>query len=565
MKINYIKYFLTISLALYCSLNSFAQLNIDNKQINIIEFIGLQSDREIYCTNEEIFFNVTNLSHPDIKESNWSKVIYIEIITPNGKPIYQNKFEFENEKISGKIIIPKETLTGNYYIRAYTKWMRNFSPYTYFYKTIKIINYHSDELLQSTNELEHFTYTTFPNDSCKKSNIKIITNKNKYKTRELVSVSSYFSDKDIASSYFSVSVVKKESLFNYKLKPIQEIQSNIQSQYYIPETRGNTLSGRVINTADSLPISFAVVNLSIFNGTTISYSTLSNKNGFFYFALPKLEGTFEVFASVNYYKEEITPILLIDNDFCSKPISMPFIPFEYNEQDIRYLNELCLNSQIKDIFNQKPIVIKDTNNTKDPFFYGTPSFVLSLTDFIELPTLKDYFSELLPMVNVKTKQKQTYLKINGIYPELNIYQPLILVDFVAISNIDWVLSISPRKIRKIEIISSPYIRGNLVFGGIISIISIKGDFAGVNLPSSGQFFNYSMFTKNIINYPDSSIQNIPDIRNTLYWNPSLLLKQGEKSQFQFRTGDTNGEYYIVLKKYNKDKELEINYQPFKVE
>ncbi|MGI9542222.1 MAG: hypothetical protein ACR2MX_03125, partial [Cyclobacteriaceae bacterium] len=49
------------------------------------------------------------------------------------------------------------------------------------------------------------------------------------------------------------------------------------------------------------------------------------------------------------------------------------------------------------------------------------------------------------------------------------------------------------------------------------------------------------------NYGSSSTdQRIPDRRNTLYWNPHLLINSTEPEQLLFYTGDASGDYQIVV-------------------
>ena len=80
-------------------------------------------------------YYAVNKKQPEI-----SKVFYTELISPYGKKISGGKFMIENSFGSGYLIIPKNIITGNYFIRAYTKYMRNNNPETYCYIPIKIIN-----------------------------------------------------------------------------------------------------------------------------------------------------------------------------------------------------------------------------------------------------------------------------------------------------------------------------------------------------------------------------------------------------------------------------------------
>jgi len=137
----------------------------------------------------------------------------------------------------------------------------------------------------------------------------------------------------------------------------------------------------------------------------------------------------------------------------------------------------------------------------------------------------------------------------GRHPDLAIYPPLLMIDGVAIFDVEAILAVSPRLIDRVEIVNAPYIRGNVTFGGIISLISKNNDLGYIDLPSSGLLVKYQM-----LDVPGAdTIQNgvtdprLPDVRNTLYWNPGLELLPDIKKVITFRTSDMKGDYEILFR------------------
>jgi len=41
------------------------------------------------------------------------------------------------------------------------------------------------------------------------------------------------------------------------------------------------------------------------------------------------------------------------------------------------------------------------------------------------------------------------------------------------------------------------VRGDIVYGGIISFFSKKGDLAGIDLPAAGRYITYNMLNSNV--------------------------------------------------------------------
>jgi hypothetical protein len=104
------------------------------------EKIYIHTDNSLYITGEilwcKVYVTDAHLHHL----SEVSKTAYIEIIDANQKPVWQASIGIENGKGEASLVIPSSISTGNYVLRSYTNWMKNFDPAFYFEKTITIIN-----------------------------------------------------------------------------------------------------------------------------------------------------------------------------------------------------------------------------------------------------------------------------------------------------------------------------------------------------------------------------------------------------------------------------------------
>src|SRR5678810_1214770 len=90
--------------------------------IQPVEKVGLLTDRTLYIAGEQVQFSATISTS---FQSDWNKVLYVELITPNGKRIEGDKFLIVKNATQGCLAIPEDAVTGYYYLRAYTKYMRN--------------------------------------------------------------------------------------------------------------------------------------------------------------------------------------------------------------------------------------------------------------------------------------------------------------------------------------------------------------------------------------------------------------------------------------------------------
>jgi len=522
---------------------------------SLVEKTLLITDRDIYCADEELFFSAFNISSEELRNSGWSNVLYVELISPDGQVIAQKKITYGQDGANGFLKIPVSTLTGNYYLRAYTRWMRDFSPSNYFYKMVTVINPFRPELLEPSGETEKAIakmYTPEINNTV--YNLEL--NKNTFHKREQVNLEIKIPEAESLTGQYTVSVIPSGS-GSLKSPELSGLKNLTFMPYFIPETRGLSISGKVVNAADSIPIPYTLVGLTVFKENPEIRNVRSNENGQFFFDLSQLKGDFEIFISAKSEGPK-SPLILVDNDFSTTKIDLPFVPVDFSVESKKLYQSISFNSQMQALYQQAKVEEQLKLSKSDSSFYITPDFVLKLNDYVMLPSIREYFYELIPQVRVKHEGKKTALKVLGNYSELSIYDPLVLVDMVPIFDIDKVLDLQPEKLDRFEVVTTPYVRGDIVFGGIVSLISKKGDMAGIDLPTAGRFITYAMINcEQKQAFPVVTSQRVPDLRNCLYWNPALVTAKNGSVKVSFGTGDNTGNFLIVVKGIGKDGLLKV--------
>lgn len=109
-------------------------------QENYQELIYVQVDKGYYLTGERIKLKVFCIEATKLAPSKLSKVAYVEILDAENSPKLQAKILLKEGMGYGDIIIPTSLLSGNYIIRGYTRWMKNFGADSYFHSMTTIIN-----------------------------------------------------------------------------------------------------------------------------------------------------------------------------------------------------------------------------------------------------------------------------------------------------------------------------------------------------------------------------------------------------------------------------------------
>ena len=545
------------SLFLMLLLNIIVQLVIaQSERFNSpVEQLYLITDRNFYIVEEKIHIKIIDIKN-DISDSViWSTIVYVDLISPNGRELVLKKINLNERTANGELIIPRNVLSGNYYIRAYTKWMRNDSPYSYFYKQIKIINPFQTELLSGSSAAYEPVRFHQPLKSMVNF-VQVETDSDSVSTNNQLNFKIYSNQPDNIYCDLSVSLVRKGS--NRPNDLIQfEPEKNDNEIKYIPETRGVSLSGKVINKTDSLPVAYAKVWITLIDSQTVSREMMTDAYGTFNFNLGNGFGQHELFIQASSPNKSVVPIVLIDKDYASTLINLPFVPFQINEDEKEMSQSLMMNGQLQNLFRETPKI--DTSAfISNRFFYGQPDQILEFKDYIEMPTVGDYVYELLMNVILKKKAGFQYFKIIGNYPELAIYDPLVMVDLKKIEDVTNVLNLSPKEIDRVELIYKPFVRGEIIYGGIVHFISKNPEQSTLKFPEESMILGYNLLGK-LADIENSKVEDVmPNVGNCLYWNPSVRLENNSQYSVSIPAGAEPGLFEIVI------EGLDHQSQPFQV-
>ena len=104
------------------------------------EKIFVHTDKDFYLAGEIMWFKIYAVDGFFHKPLDLNKVAYVELLDFNNKPVLQAKIKLEKAIGNGSLFVPVNFNSGNYKLRAYTNWMKNFGAEYFFEKQVKIIN-----------------------------------------------------------------------------------------------------------------------------------------------------------------------------------------------------------------------------------------------------------------------------------------------------------------------------------------------------------------------------------------------------------------------------------------
>lgn len=107
---------------------------------NPIEKVFLHTDKDLFSAGETIWYSPYVVLGPYNQPSSGSNVVHVDLISPNGEIVLSQTHGLLSGIGSGSMEIPKTLPPGNYQLRSYTQWMRNFDTDFFFTKNVNILN-----------------------------------------------------------------------------------------------------------------------------------------------------------------------------------------------------------------------------------------------------------------------------------------------------------------------------------------------------------------------------------------------------------------------------------------
>jgi len=104
------------------------------------EKLYVHINKNAYVTGDILWFKIYNADGGTNKLLDISKVAYVELSDNNHVPVMQTKIALKGGMGNGSLYIPFSLNTGNYQLRAYTNWMKNFGAGHFFESEVTIIN-----------------------------------------------------------------------------------------------------------------------------------------------------------------------------------------------------------------------------------------------------------------------------------------------------------------------------------------------------------------------------------------------------------------------------------------
>lgn len=533
------------------------------------EEILLHHDGPVYLTGDYLRFSVLCLDNSTGLLSPLSRVAYVELLDSSNEPVAQVIVELKDGKGKGDVLLPFTMNSGNYLIRAYTRWMRNFPPENYSHTQVTVINPFRPLL----EKPEGKPASPFVSGTGQLTGLSANLSNSVYSIREkaILDISLTSRDGNPLDGIVSVSVSKVPDFFSTPTVPPKEsaVKAFGPKTLFLPEINGQLVEGVVKNAAGDFVEAGVLVFMSVTGQLPGFYTSRSDQEGKVRFEVLDFYGTGEVHLqsadSVQAVKVEL------ESPFSKEFADLLPGPFTIDESWAGYLTGLSHNMQIRSVYADILPALELQLTTDTLPFYGMPDQRYFLDDYTRFPLTEEVLREYVSGIMLRKKDKKFYFKMVDMENQQMMTQdPLILYDGLPVADADKVVEIDPRLIKRIDVMTRKVYMGQAAFYGVVSFHTYDGDLKGldkkvVGEPSTFEGLQvargYTAPSYASKNQKDSSL---PDFRTTLLWTPWAQVEKGE-ALLEFFIGDDTGTYLVSVKGFSQTGERVQTERYFKVE
>jgi hypothetical protein len=511
---------------------------------NLLEKTYIQTDKPYYYPGDTIwlkaYLKYSNLNYQD----SLSKVLYVDLVDPKNKIIANRILKITEGQAWGDFVLALEMPAGDYYLRSYTSWGRNFDQF--FTRPIPIISRENFIVSQKVD-----TTSFIPDDL----NISLQSNKTIFTTRDEVKLTFQTSnDEGPVSSSLSISVTDQSAVSDLDGVPdIQSLSTSFRAdgskmiRLKYPIEKGVTLHGKIRDAFKNENYSVATVFLPdrgfnviktkgadfrltfdiddtvsvVIKCTDQSNSFLNSdilpKDSLSFFILPD-PLVYQIYNNTSYTREALH---FGKNNRVLSEVVVKAKRITPGEKREKTLTERRLGSATQIIEGQAILDIRKSQNLASSLLRIIPDFANTF--------------QTINQNNVATAyQVPVYGRMGRTY---------------SISLDDQNISYSDFSSIPVASLSRIY-----VYKGEFNVVAIYTEDVVPLLPLYDKYLLRGYDSPLVFKTPDIK-SNLPDYRSTVYWNPLIKTDENGNATISFRTSDVEGNYKVTMEGITSQGEI----------
>jgi hypothetical protein len=185
-------------------------------------------------------------------------------------------------------------------------------------------------------------------------------------------------------------------------------------------------------------------------------------------------------------------------------------------------------------------------------YFSPPDMVIIPRDYSDLVNFKEIVDNIVPVVKFAMRNNEYILQVLQLKFSIWTESNTVLLNGVPFSYLAYIATLGTKDIKRIEVICSNFLLGDLTFPGLVSIYTNDNKIPELYLRKNAVTYLNRVISNNGEEATDSikhtSITGdpFPDFRNNLYWNPRITLNSKEKTHLEFPVSMLTGKYTIKV-------------------
>ncbi len=525
----------------------------------------LQTDRQIYIAGENVFYKLYRVKEGETVTG--GEFVYLVLRNEGSVMITHALVRMYGDRAWGNIYLPDTLSSGMYQLLAYTNVMRNEEIESFAAREIFVANRFDkslDVIRQYTGRRKEKDTSSVVKEA-KTSGVQtegllVTLGKNVYGGREKINMKIKYTGVGDTLAFVSVSVAEKPAFFLGEEKrpvegarraspPAQQAGPLARLPEYLPESRGYVLQGRVYDGKEK-PAKGVFVRISV-------PDTLVNLD----YAVTDSTGMFRLLLNDYYLGKKIilmpagSPgkrIVPDDKYRIREPYRPAVVHFPEN------IRAYILRSQkivgIQKIYQSRYVLPEQQDRMAQgirPLVYSHPDLTILPQEYVPLRDLPEISKEIIPSLRIRKHQDKYEVRVYNKREKIFFPQDAtVFLDGVPVEDPGQLMSLGSRDIRRIEVHEKLWYYGDVRFNGIVAVFSTDNALERyrfspdvLTLQMEAPAASSGMI---IPRYDDPQEANsrIPDLRQLLFWQPELILKEGREQILSFYSGDLTGDYIV---------------------
>ena len=518
---------------------------------NYQEKVYLHTDKPYYYAGDSLFFKgYFAYGNPYLRDG-LSEVLHVELISNERDILLAKKYPIRDGIVIGDLLLPDSLDGEQYYLRAYTNWMRNYGPNQYFMQALPVLNPYKRIVASEIDE----QWTN--------RGVQMQSDKANFGPREEVSLRLQLTDEKgrPAAATLSVSIWDAEQLVpirretdigaSLKLSEIPETLGTERFSYPI-ETR-ISVNGKVTDQKDKGQAAEITAFVNDFQGLI---TLNSNTEGDFEMQEMEFYGPLRLgFVAAD---KKGRPLNIQLQEPLKAPVVLPQVPY------FPKVTTLATPAKIREpeVANQEA----KKEKVEKKAIYGNPDFIIEGERLTKTGSSTDLVNSLVGNIPgaqvtlVGGTGQQTIRLRGGAVSALGSMEPVVMVDGVVLvrggmsTAADNIRTINAFDIDRVEVVTRMVpMLGDQGRNGVIAIY-LKDEMDEDQNPLEGKgIVTYTLEGFQVPSdfiprsYGPDSTHSEKDDRQTLYWNPYLVTNEKGELVLSFFSNDLGGAVIVEVR------------------